>query len=183
MSKDVSSNQELVGKRRREFDGHPFEQRLGLRIYPDPVLRRVCEPVERFDGELRDLLCRMRIVMRESSGIGLAAPQVGILKRFFVCERDARALDIINPRVTDVKGQSEMAEGCLSLPGIQVNVTRNKGLFLRGYDSDGQKIKLKMAGLWARMVQHEVDHLNGILICDHGEPMSMQSPKGEKDRR
>ena len=147
-------------------------QQLSLKIYPDAALRQVCKLVSRFDGELRDLTNEMLYVMRTNNGIGLAAPQVGITKRLFVCELEGRAINLINPEIKDVSGQAEMVEGCLSLPDVQVNVTRNEQLHVRGYDFKGRRIQLKMSGLWARVIQHEIDHLNGVLICDHGENLN-----------
>ena len=150
--------------------------RLSLTIYPDSVLRHMCEPVERFDSELRDLVDEMLVLMREHNGIGLAAPQAGIRKRLFVCELEGRALCIVNPKIKNAKGQSEMVEGCLSLPGFQVRVTRNKKLLVRGYDLKGRRTSLRMTNLWARVAQHEVDHLNGVLICDYGENLPLDIP-------
>ena len=121
--------------------------------------------------------------MRENNGIGLAAPQAGIRKRLFVCELEGRALSIVNPEIRKAKGQSEMAEGCLSLPGVHVSVTRNKKLLVRGYDLNGRRTRLKMSGLWARVAQHEVDHLNGVLICDYGENLRLDIPLSNTDGR
>lgn len=155
-------------------------RQLSLKIYPDSALRQVCTPVGRFDGELGDLINEMLILMRTNNGIGLAAPQVGITKRLFVCELEGRAISLINPEIKVVSGQAEMVEGCLSLPEVQVNVTRNEQLHVHGYDSKGQRKQLKMSGLWARVVQHETDHLNGVLICDHGENLnSGENLKGD----
>jgi len=110
---------------------------LNLRISPDEILRHVCEPVERFNTELRDLLDEMLVLMRFLEGIGLAAPQVGITKRLFVCEIEKRPISLINPSITTVSGQAERIEGCLSLPGVQVNVTRCKRVCINGYDFKG----------------------------------------------
>lgn len=142
---------------------------LSLRIFPDEILRQVCEPVERFDAELRELIHEMLILMRANNGIGLAAPQVGITKRLFVAEYENHTISLINPEIINFNGQDEMVEGCLSLPNVQVNIKRNERILVDGIDLTGQKIQLEMTGLWARMAQHEIDHLNGVLICDHGE--------------
>jgi peptide deformylase len=114
----------------------------------------------------------MLCLMRRNNGIGLAAPQVGITKRLFVCEIEGYTISLINPQISDVGGQAEMIEGCLSLPGVHVNVTRNEQLHVQGYDSEGRRKELKMSGLWARVAQHEIDHLNGVLICDHGKNLN-----------
>jgi len=144
-------------------------ERLSLRIFPDKVLRQVCEPVERFDPELRDLIDEMFVLIRALDGIGLAAPQVGMTKRLFVCEIESRSISLINPNITSLDGQAEMIEGCLSLTEVQVKVTRSDRLCVNGYDLKGQKKKFEFTGLWARVVQHELDHLDSVLICDYGK--------------
>jgi peptide deformylase len=147
---------------------------LNLRIFPDEVLRQACDPVERFDTELRDLIDEMLILMRVRGGIGLAAPQVGITKRLFVCEIENRSISLINPSITAVGGKAEMIEGCLSLPEVQVNITRSDRLLVIGYDLNGQKQQFFFSGLWARVIQHELDHLDGVLICDYGKNVNIE---------
>ena len=137
--------------------------------------------MERFDSELRDLVHEMLVLMRENNGIGLAAPQAGIRKRLFVCELEGRAICIVNPKIKNAKGQSEMVEGCLSLPGIQVRLARNTRILVRGCDLKGRRTRVKLSGLWARVVQHEVDHLNGVLICDYGENLQSDTEQREFD--
>jgi len=147
---------------------------LHLRIFPDEVLRQPCEPVERFDAELRDLIDEMLILMRIREGIGLAAPQVGIRKRLFVCEIENRSISLINPSIAAVGGQAEMIEGCLSLPEVQVKITRSDRVLVSGYDLDGQKKQFEFTGLCARVIQHELDHLDGVLICDYGKNVKLE---------
>jgi len=142
---------------------------LSLKIFPDEVLRQHCEPVERFDAELQDLVAEMLVLMRNRNGIGLAAPQVGITRRLFVCEVENHAVSLVNPVILNVGGRAEMIEGCLSLPEVQVNVVRSSWIHVKGRDINGQKMQLELTGLWARVVQHEMDHLDGVLICDYGE--------------
>ncbi len=125
--------------------------------------------MEHFDSTLQDLLDEMLDLMRTSKGIGLAAPQVGILKRFFICEISDRKISIMNPIVKNAKGKSELEEGCLSLPGVIVSITRKQSICLSGYNFKGQKIELELTDLWARVVLHEIDHLDGVLICDKGK--------------
>jgi peptide deformylase len=150
-----------------------YRQQLRLKFYPDSALRQVCEPVDKFDEELRVLIEEMLFLMRTHNGIGLAAPQVGITKRLLVCELEGHTVSLTNPEIIDVNGQEEMIEGCLSLPEVHVNVTRSEQLHVHGYDSKGQGIQFKMTGLWARVIQHEMDHLDGVLICDHGENLQI----------
>jgi len=145
---------------------------LGLRIYPDTVLREVCCTVERFDGWLADVLDEMLVLMRANSGIGLAGPQVGITQRLFVSEIDGQTICLVNPVITSCAGRAEMVEGCLSLPGIGVNVGRSEEIEVQGYDLHGRKHAYRPQGLWARVMQHEIDHLDGVLICDYGERQS-----------
>lgn len=139
---------------------------MNLILYPDSILHKVCEPVEHFDSTLQDLLDEMLILMKDNNGIGLAAPQVGISKRLFICEISDKKISIMNPTIKNARGETEMEEGCLSLPGIKASIIRKRSLCLSGYDFNGHKIDLAMTDLWARVVQHELDHLNGILICD-----------------
>ena len=143
---------------------------LSLRIYPDSVLRQVCEPVERFDHWLTDVLDEMLVLMRASNGIGLAGLQVGITHRLFVSEIDEQTICLVNPVIISRMGHAEMVEGCLSLPGTQVNVGRNQEIEVHGYDGQGQKRKHRLQDLWARVIQHEIDHFDGVLISDYGEP-------------
>jgi peptide deformylase len=141
----------------------------------------MCEPVERFDSGLGDLVHEMLFLMRAHGGIGLAAPQVGIPKRLFVCELEGHSLCVINPKLKHAKGISEMAEGCLSLPGVHLKISRKKKLLVRCYDVKGRRTRFKMSGLWARVAQHEVDHLNGVLICDYGESLGPAPEERQPD--
>ncbi|MBN1547005.1 MAG: peptide deformylase [Syntrophaceae bacterium] len=150
------------------------EESLNLRISPDEVLRQSCETVEKFDAELRDLINEMFILMRVRKGIGLAAPQVGITKRFFVSEIENQSISLINPRIKAVGGKTGMIEGCLSLPEVLVNITRSDRLLVIGYDFKGQIKQLEFTGLWARVIQHELDHLDGVLICDYGKNVELE---------
>lgn len=144
---------------------------LTLRTLPDPVLRLVCEPVDAFDRPFRELVAEMRQLMLQHQGIGLAAPQAGVALRLFIGEIDGRRLSVVNPRLQPCgAGAEEGVEGCLSLPGVQVPVTRTNAVRVRGQTPDGQALSLVVEGLWARLVQHEVDHLNGRLICDYAPP-------------
>ena len=101
------------------------------------------------------------------SGIGLAAPQVGLSEQFFVVESSGQFIGLINPLIVNSSGQDETEEGCLSLPGQQVRVLRKTTVDIAGYNILGHRQLYHLDGLWARAVQHEVDHLNGRLICDY----------------
>jgi peptide deformylase len=147
---------------------HPVASRaLNLRLHPDPVLRTVCYPMERFDQWLSDVVDEMLSLMRIHDGIGLAAPQVGITKRFFVAQIGRRSICLANPVLVSSQGSDQMTEGCLSLPGVQVNIERNLQIEVQGFDVHGRAQRHRVDGLWARVMQHEMDHLDGVLISDH----------------
>jgi len=153
---------------------------LSLRMYPDSVLRRVCDPVDKFDSTLRDLLDEMQVLMRANNGVGLAGPQVGVLRRLFIGELEGRFISLINPLIKDSFGEADFTEGCLSLPSVQVNITRNQQIRVIGYDSNGLRKHFATRGLWARIIQHEIDHLNGVLICDYGETVLVEPEQREQ---
>lgn len=146
-----------------------------LRIikYPDPRLRKPCDPVTEFDDELRALTTRMLELMKAAPGVGLAAPQVGLLKRVFVCNTTGEAADdrvFVNPEIRDVDGWKEAEEGCLSIPEVFVQVRRSLRCTVVGQDLEGRPIELSGEDLPARVWQHEMDHLNGTLILDRMGP-------------
>jgi peptide deformylase len=139
---------------------------LSLRVHPDSVLRDTCHPVERFDSWLSDVLEEMLVLMRVRDGIGLAGPQVGIRQRLFVAEIQGYSMCLVNPVITARSGSDRMTEGCLSLPGVHVDVRRDLRIEVHGFDAQGRKQRHRVDGLWARVMQHEIDHLDGVLICD-----------------
>lgn len=151
-----------------------FDRHLELKVYPDSILRQICEPVERFDTELREIIDEMFVLMRQNEGIGLAAPQAGVAKQFFVCGIENEMLSLINPVIVEAGQKAQMIEGCLSLPDMRVNVTRNDRVYIVGLDIQGRKRQYELTGLWARVVQHEMDHLKGVLISDLGEPLTKE---------
>ena len=144
---------------------------LSLVLYPDPVLRTVCRPVEAFDSTLRDLVEEMFELMAAHEGIGLSGPQVALEQQVLVAAIEGRRLCLANPEIQDAAEPGEFIEGCLSLPGIQVKVPRPERLRVAGFDPQGRRTSFGATGLWARVIQHEMDHLNGILICDRGMPL------------
>jgi peptide deformylase len=153
-----------IRQRRKELT------QLSLRVFPDAVLREQCALVEKFDSTLRDLLAEMLVLMRARKGIGLAGPQVGLRQRLFVAEIENRSICLVNPTLQLLPGTATATEGCLSLPGVEVEVSRPRQIVATGYDASGQKQQHAVTGLWARVIQHETDHLNGVLIIDHGSP-------------
>ncbi len=151
-------------------------QRLAsLRIvhYPDPVLKRVAADVREFGPDLEKLASRMFELMRLEQGVGLAAPQVGISLRLFICNPTGEPSDdlvCVNPQLDELTGGEEKEEGCLSIPGATVTMRRAVQAVLTAYDVKGQLFRRSGTDLIARIWQHEVDHLNGRLIIDNLSP-------------
>jgi peptide deformylase len=140
-----------------------------VRKFGDPVLRSKARPIEVFDDALRDEISRMAALMHDSMGIGLAATQVGTLHRVLVyrVEHNSPINALINPELEWSGKQKEtMEEGCLSLPGVHVDVERPVDVRVRAQDAHGEPIVVEASGLEARVIQHEVDHLDGVLILD-----------------
>lgn len=138
-----------------------------IRIYPDPILRKKAQTIENIDGRVKELSDRMAEVMYVNKGIGLAAPQIGILSRVFVVDIGEGCNVLINPEIVGGEGESVMEEGCLSLPTIEVPVKRMEKVFVRGWNLEGREVNLELFGFPARVYQHELDHLNGMLIIHH----------------
>jgi peptide deformylase len=144
-----------------------------IRQYGDPVLRMRAEEVEAFDDELRAVAERMLGVMHDAEGVGLAATQVGILRRFFVCTIDGEGRVLVNPSVTPLGEDTDVdTEGCLSLASVRVPVERATKVALEARDVSGAPVSLELEGYPARVVQHEVDHLDGRLMLDRTDDES-----------
>ena len=140
-----------------------------IRQYPDPALRMEAREVTEFDGALRSLAERMTNLMHDANGVGLAATQVGVLQRLFVYQTadDEEPRAIVNPRIVESSSSTETdEEGCLSLQRVLVPVERPCRVTLEGRDLDGDDVRLELEGMSARCVQHEIDHLDGVLILD-----------------
>lgn len=133
----------------------------------DEVLRRKAKPVSAVDGSVRKLVDDMVDTMKAADGLGLAAPQVGVAKRVFVARDDDQLLVLINPLIVRRRGHETGVEGCLSMPGLQGNVSRAKSVIVSGLDRSGRQVTYEVEGLTARCFQHEIDHLNGVLFTDH----------------
>jgi peptide deformylase len=150
-----------------------------IRQYGDPVLRMRADEVETFDDELRKVSERMLSLMHDAEGVGLAATQVGILRRFFVCTLDGEARVLVNPVVTPVGDETEVEpEGCLSLGSVRVPVERATAVRVEAQDERGEPVALELAGYLARVVQHEVDHLDGKLMLDRTDAESRREALG-----
>ena len=147
---------------------------LAIHRYGDPVLRRKAQPVSTVTPEIRELISDMVETMYHSIGIGLAAPQVGIALRLIVVndERGTAALPLINPVITAKGGSVVGEEGCLSLPGIFGNVERAEWVRVEALGGEGEPRSFEARGLRARVIQHEIDHLDGILFIDRLDRIS-----------
>lgn len=148
---------------------------LKLRYYGDPILREVCEPVTEFDGRLAEEARAMIETMHRENGIGLAAPQVGMTKRLIVAlqmtdteDVDAEAIALVNPEVVEwSKSTWEYEEGCLCVPGVVGKVVRPEETVVRYQDLEGGEHTVTAVGMFARILLHEIDHLNGRLFVDY----------------
>jgi len=144
-----------------------------IRQYPDPVLRLKAQEVEEFDRDLAQLVERMMRLMQDARGVGLAANQVGVLRRVFViqAEDDEEPRVLVNPSIAERSGESdEEDEGCLSMQGVVVPVERSLRVRIDARDAEGNPVTLELEGLPARVAQHELDHLDGVLILDRTTP-------------
>ena len=140
-----------------------------IRQYPDPVLRMEARQVEEFDEDLARLVARMTDLMEQAAGAGLAANQVGVLRRVFVFHPDADSepVAVVNPVIVERGSETAVdAEGCLSMQGVQVPVERALSLRLEGRDPEGNELSLDLTELGARIAQHELDHLDGVLVLE-----------------
>lgn len=142
-----------------------------IRQYPDAALKLQARPVEAFDDELRRLVERMGHLMRDAVGAGLAATQVGVLQRLFVFLVDEEIRAVCNPEIVELSEETDVeVEGCLSLQGVSVPVERSTAITLVGRDENGDDVRYELDEMDARVAQHEVDHLDGILMIDRTTP-------------
>ena len=140
---------------------------LDLHLLGSPVLRERAAEVEAVDDEVRRFIDDLYETMDVAEGIGLAANQVGVARRVAVIGIDETRLALVNPEITATEGKSRGEEGCLSIPDLYAEVTRPERITVRALDRDGKEFTLEADGLLARAIQHEIDHLDGILFVDH----------------
>ena len=150
-------------KRERELLG----ETLDIRRYPDPVLKKPTELVTDFGDELAGFVGKMFAAMKASEGVGLAAPQVGVLRKIAVVEYEGKPYVLINPRLIDQGGEQDGEEGCLSFPGIYAEVKRPEWVRVEAQDAKGEPHVHEVHGFTARAFLHEMDHLEGKLFIDH----------------
>jgi peptide deformylase len=154
-------------------------------FFPDPVLRKETQDVEHFDDDLRATVAGMLERMFESHGVGLAGPQVGLTQRIFVLndegDRDKpdRNMAVINPTIKKTFGKkTRHEEGCLSLPGVNADITRPDGCVLHAFDEHGNEYEKEFTGFLSRIIQHEYDHLQGVLLVDRMTPGDKMKNRG-----
>ncbi|PTX61218.1 peptide deformylase [Melghirimyces profundicolus] len=157
---------------------------MGIRkivLVPDPILKEKAKPVTKFNARLHKLLDDMADTMYDAPGVGLAAPQIGISKRVIVADDGNGLIEAVNPELFDKKGeQISPPEGCLSIPGLLGDVRRAEKVTMKAQDRNGSFFELEAEGYLARILQHEVDHLNGILFTDIAERV-FEPPKEEEE--
>lgn len=148
---------------------------LNVRTFPDPVLHKVARPVKSVTPEIAKLMDDMADTMYADSGVGLAAPQIGVSKRVIVIDvgielpsgnKRSNLIKIANPEITSSSGEIEWEEGCLSIPGFRMKVARKARITVKGLDRDDRQIEIFAEGLLAVAFQHEIDHLDGRLLID-----------------
>jgi len=169
----VSDGTETDRGEREEFEAELLERRDAALAhvvkFGDPVLKSVASPVARFGPELRAEVERMIGIMRDGMGVGLAATQLGVLRRLLVFQAgsDGEPTAVVNPQIEWSSEEASIAEeGCLSLPRVSMDVERPLHVRVSGRDAEGEAIEIEASGLEARVLQHEIDHLDGVLILD-----------------
>ena len=141
-----------------------------IRTFGDPVLKRPTAAVEEFDGALAKLVDAMYDTMYAAPGVGLAAPQVGVQRRFFVYDAGEGPHVLVNPAIVETEGEWTYEEGCLSLPGLAFEVVRPKIVTATGLDLDGNEVTIVGDELLGRLLLHEIDHLDGVLMLERLDP-------------
>jgi len=153
-----------------------------IRLYGNSVLRRKSREVKEMNEDIQKLIDNMAKLMYQNKGLGLAAPQVGILKRVIVADVGDGLVSLVNPKILWRQGKDTMSEGCLSIPGISLEIKRSKEVIVEGLTREGEKVQLGAVGLLARVLQHEIDHLDGILIVDRVPKKKIKPIKKELDK-
>jgi peptide deformylase len=144
-----------------------LKTKLKIKVFGDSVLRKIAKPVRRITDEHRQILSQMAKTMYDGSGIGLAAPQVGLSAQLIVVDIGEGLYKLINPKITKRQGRQSISEGCLSVPGVCIKVKRAKQVWVQAEDENGRFIEIQARDLFACVLQHEIDHLKGKLIIDY----------------
>lgn len=145
---------------------------IPIRVVPDPVLRQKSKRIKTFDGSIHQLITDMIETMHAAPGVGLAAPQVGVPLRLIVIGLpEQEEICLINPQIVKRKGERIVNEGCLSVPGYMGQLTRSESVTVKGRDRTGKEVRIKADELLAQVLEHEIDHINGVLYLDRLESM------------
>ncbi len=137
----------------------------------DQILREQAKPVPKVSDNIRKLLDNMTDTLKEANGVGLAAPQIGISKRVVIIDVGEGLIELVNPEISESQGEDTDTEGCLSIPGVYGEVSRAARVVVKALDRNGDVIKVEGTGLLARALQHEIDHLDGILFVDKAKKL------------
>lgn len=154
-----------------------------IRMFGDPVLRQRAPEVTDLDGDLARLVDTMIETMHEAQGVGLAAPQVGVQKRLYTYDVGDGPGVVVNPEIVEASGEWVYDEGCLSVPGFHFEIVRPKLVTVRGVDLDGKEVVIEGDELMGRLIQHEIDHLDGLLLLDRLEKATRKEAMRELRRR
>jgi len=156
---------------------------LPIRVLPDPVLKQKAKRIRAVDGSIQKLIRNMTETIHADTGrVGLAAPQIGISLRVIVISiPEIEDITLINPELVRKTGEHLVDEGCLSIPGYIGQIKRAESVTVKGWDQNGKKIRIKAEGLLAQALEHEIDHLNGVLYVDHLESMDQLRKIGEEE--
>lgn len=173
----MNNDQHIWGK-----EGWHVAEQLKIVTIGDPILRKKAKTVKRVNDSIRELLDSMVMTMRRAHGVGLAAPQVGVSKRVVVVETEEGLFELINPEIVRAEGSDVATEGCLSIPGKVGEVERYSKVCVSGLDRDGKRVWLDADGLLARAIQHEVDHLDGILFLDRATNVQEVVQEAKEER-
>jgi len=157
-----------------------------IRVVPDEVLRQKAKRVPSVDASIKRLISDMIITMQRANGVGLAAPQVGVSLRVIVLQMpEQEPFGMVNPEVVKCSGERMVIEGCLSIPGYQGELKRSEKVTVKGLDREGKKMRIKAADLLAQALEHEIDHIDGILYTDRigseGKLYKVEAPDSETE--
>jgi peptide deformylase len=157
---------------------------MGLEIkkYGHPLLWRKSEQIEKIDGSIKHLVKQMVETMYQNKGVGLSAPQIGVLKRIIVVDSGEGLIVLINPKILSCSGKQVGPEGCLSVPGVYLEIKRASEVIVEGLDKEGVYTQLEAKDMSARAIQHEIDHLDGILITERVSKKKLKPVKAELDK-
>lgn len=152
-----------------------------IKLYGNPVLRKKCKEFDEFglNRNIEKLISIMAEVMYTNKGIGLAASQLGVLKRVITVDIGEGLISLVNPEVLWRQGKQVMTEGCLSIPGINLDIKRSQEVIVEGLNNKGKKVQIGAMNIFARVLQHEIDHLDGILMIDSVPKRSLKPIKGK----